>query len=340
MIQIPRFPPLPREFGGTVGESPQEDPEPTVLPRDQGIIKVTLVPLSPCSLGGRHSLRSPTSLRSPYIPGLRSLGPSSISRPHPQPRAPPRHGGEGASEGRGLAAAGGEGASRGGAWRRRRRRASTRRCGRARLRLGTLRARAPAVAAAADPALQCARPPGPAAERSRRASPLLPPSPQRWELRGEPQAAPAGCLCSASCCCRCWVVSPSALGEPGSGSAGAPRAGGAPGRWWGWLERGRHLGVLERLAGAARSRRLGGGEAPADSVGAPLPPAPTRTRFQPPEFSRPARRVCSGTAGSCGLPGPGREFLFGRGTTAPHLGGCSEVAGGGGHGVPRQAQPR
>lgn len=103
------------------------------------------------------------------------LSPIHLQTPPPTASSsPPRRGGGVEGAGR-RAAAGGEGASRGGAWRRRLRRSSSGGGGGApglggtsgaRVWLGTPRARALAAAAAAAPALRCARPPGSAAERS------------------------------------------------------------------------------------------------------------------------------------------------------------------------------
>lgn len=270
----PTLSPPTREFGGTIGHSPQESLEPTIFPRSHRITKVPLGPLSPCTRGGRRSIRSQTSLRSPQSPGPPRLHPFSISRPLPQLRAPPHHGGEGASRGRGAARRpGGEGASWGGAWRRqRRRRARTRR----------YRARAALAQDASDSGSSCgccsgARAPVRSASWARwgslTASPpcsraLPSPTPPRWEPRAEPRATPAGCLCSASCCCCCWAVSPGELGERGSpeGREGTGEVG------WGGADTVRGSG--SRWGGGSRSWPPGGGEALAHSAGAPLAPRP------------------------------------------------------------------
>lgn len=275
----PTLSPPTREFGGTIGQSPQESLEPTIFPRSQGITKVPLGPLSACTRGGRRSVRSPTSLRSPHSPGSPRLHPFFISRPLPQLRAPPHHGGEGASRGRGAARRPGEeGASWGGAWRRRRR-ARTRRYG--------ARAALAQDASGSGSGSGCgccsgARAPVRSASWARRgsltASPpcsraLPSPIPPRWEPRAEPRAAPACCLCSASCCCRCWAVSPGELGNPGSPE-------GRRGHRGGGLGRGRHrawvrgsLGLRGEVLAAGRwrsPRALGRG---------PSRPAPARTRL-------------------------------------------------------------
>lgn len=77
--------------------------------------------------------------------------------------------------------------------------------------------------------------------------------------------------------------------------------------------------MVERLAAGAKSRRPGWrssrGLAPLDSRG-PLSLGASEDAFPPAtEFSLSERRVCSGTAGSCWLPGSAGEFLFGRETT-------------------------
>ena len=89
---------------------------------------------------------------------------------------------------------------------------------------------------------------------------------------------------------------------------------------------------------------LGGGRGPGGREMAKPPltrPGPSRPRAREDafpasrEFSRPEPRVCSGTDGSCRLPGSSGAFLCG-GETAPPppLRGCSAVAEGGGDGVP------
>lgn len=138
------------------------------------------------------------------------------------------------------------------------------------------RARAPAAAAAAAPALRC-RSASWARRGSLTASPprsrALPFSdPTAMGTARGPEQPPAGCLCSASCCCRCGESGE--LGEarePG----GAERAPGEVG--WGGADTVRGSG--SRWGEGARSWPPGGSEALAHSAGAPSCPAPARTRL-------------------------------------------------------------
>lgn len=142
-------------------------------------------------------------------------------------------------------------------------------------------------------------------------------SPPRWELRGDPRPDPAGCLCSASCCCRCWAVSTRELGAQSLGSAGVPWAKGCTrGGGFGRLERPWSGGEARwgcRLAAEGRKEPGGreAGEASRDAVRVPLPLAPRGRISSLPEFFWSEPRVCSRTAESCWLSGPDGEFLVG-----------------------------
>lgn len=101
-------------------------------------------------------------------------------------------------------------------------------------------------------------------------------------------------------------------GGAGSGAREPRWYQGAPGEWvwaagaekspWrGWL--GCEVPAAGRWPSPERTR----------SVGDPVPPTSTRSRFQPPRsFPGLGGEFCSGAAGSCRRPGPGGEFIFGR----------------------------
>lgn len=178
-----------------------------------------------------------------HSPGLPLPG---ILRQTPPPTAGSSHshdGRGGGVEGAGRrAAAGGEGASWGGAWRRRRRtRARTQRCRARAAPVGD----ASAPAATSAPALRCARPPGPAAERSPRVA-VRPPGafpepPVMGAARGA-RSSPRRLPLFSVLLLPLLGGESRRAGGAGSGAREPRWYKGAPRRAFGRLERGRHPG--------------------------------------------------------------------------------------------------